>query len=86
MFFTGPMQCFCKSERQDKHKSDEIYSLTENGRVVYQGPICQKYFKDILISKILGQSISFIVIAVNIILKFTIMYMVFYIGEDTASQ
>ena len=36
-------------------------------------------------SKVFGQSISFIVIAFNIILKYTIMYMVYYIGEETAS-
>lgn len=39
-----------------------------------------------LIAKIFGQSISFVVIAINIILKFTILYMVIAIGEETASQ
>jgi len=39
-----------------------------------------------LIAKIFGQSISFIVIAINVILKYTIMYMVYWIGEETASQ
>lgn len=37
-------------------------------------------------AKILGTLISFIVIAINIILKFTILNMVFTIGEDTKSQ
>jgi len=36
--------------------------------------------------KILGQSISFVIIGINIILKFTILYMVIAIGEETASQ
>lgn len=39
-----------------------------------------------LIAKIFGQSISFVVIAINVILKFTILYMVIAIGEETASQ
>lgn len=39
-----------------------------------------------LIAKIFGQSISFIVIGINVILKYTILYMVMYIGEETASQ
>lgn len=39
-----------------------------------------------IIGKIFGQSISFIVIGINVILKYTILYMVIYIGEETASQ
>lgn len=38
-----------------------------------------------MISKIFGQSISFIVIGINIVLKFTILSMVIWIGEETAS-
>ena len=53
--------------------------------VAYDGQICSGYFFNILMSKVFGQSISFIVIAFNIILKYTIMYMVYYIGEETAS-
>lgn len=37
-------------------------------------------------AKVLGQSISFIVIAINIILKFTIMNLVYWIGLATASE
>ena len=88
VFYTGPMQCFCKAERQDNHKSSELYTLTDqkSGEETFSGPICQQYFTDILVSKILGQSVSFIVVGFNIILKYTIMFMVFYIGEETASQ
>jgi hypothetical protein len=39
-----------------------------------------------ILGKIFGQSISFVVILINIILKYTILYMVIYIGEETASQ
>ena len=37
-------------------------------------------------SKVMGQSIAFIIIAVNIILKIVIIQLVIWIGEDTASQ
>lgn len=49
-------------------------------------PLCQEFFHDLILGKIFGQSISFVVILINIILKFTILYMVVYIGEETASQ
>ena len=66
-------------------KSSKIYTLTEKGTTT-EIPLCKEFFKDMLIAKIFGQSISFIVIAINIILKFTILYMVIAIGEETASQ
>lgn len=70
-----------------KYSSSEVYTLTNNNdEEVFSGPICSQYFTDILVSKILGQSVAFIVVFMNIILKFTIMYMVFFIGEETASQ
>jgi hypothetical protein len=37
-------------------------------------------------SKILGTSISFIIIAVNIVLKTVIIKLITWIGEDTVSE
>lgn len=86
VFFTGPMQCFCKSEQASGHYSSEVYSLTsaKTGEE-FSKPICRNFFIDMLIAKIFGQSISFIVIGINVILKYTIMYLVYWIGEETAS-
>lgn len=87
VFFTGPMQCFCKSEKADGHSSSEVYSSTDvKTGETFSEPICRNFFIDMLIAKIFGQSISFIVIAINVILKYTIMYLVLWIGEETASQ
>lgn len=87
VFFTGPMQCFCKSEKANGHSSSEVYSVTipKTGEAVSE-PICRNFFIDMLIAKIFGQSISFIVIGINVILKYSIMYLVYWIGEETASQ
>ena len=46
-------------------------------------PICRDMFIDLLLAKVLGQSIAFIVVGINVILKFTIIYLVKLIGEDT---
>jgi hypothetical protein len=85
--FTGPLQCFCQQERVNKMPSSTNYKLLGmRGNVIYDGPICQQYFSDILMSKVMGQSIAFIIIAVNIILKIVIIQLVIWIGEDTTSQ
>ena len=84
--FTGPLQCFCQQERVNKMPSTTNYKLLGmRGNVIYDGPICQQYFSDILMSKLMGQSIAFIIIAVNIILKIVIIQLVIWIGEDTTS-
>ena len=87
VYFTGPMQCFCKMEKAQGHWSSEVYSYTDvKSGEEFSEPLCRNFFIDLLIAKIFGQSISFIVIAINVILKYTIMYMVIWIGEETASQ
>lgn len=59
--------------------------LADNSGKEFEGAICRSFYIDIIISKIFGQSISFIVVGFNVILKYTIMYLVMYIGEDTQS-
>ena len=66
--------------------SDTVYSLVgSSGKEVYAGPICQQYFGDIILSKVMGQSIAFIIVAVNVILKLIIVRLVIWIGDDTYS-
>jgi hypothetical protein len=61
-----------------------VYELTDSsGEVTFSEPICKQYSKDILMSKVLGQSIAFIIIGVNVILKLVIINLVIWIGEDT---
>ena len=87
VYFTGPMQCFCKAEKAGGHSSSEYYSHVDvKSGETFDEPICRNFFIDLIIAKVFGQSISFIVIAINVILKYTIMYMVYWIGEDTMSE
>ncbi len=48
--------------------------------------ICDNYFFDKYYSKALGQSIAFIIIGVNIVLKTVIIKLITWIGEDTISE
>lgn len=85
--FSGAMQCFCQTEKTAGVSKEEIYEQKNlAGDVVYSGPICNQYFDNIIWSKIIGQSIAFIIIAVNVALKLLIINLVYWIGEDTQSQ
>jgi len=80
------MQCFCNYEHKHGVKKDHVYEKVKNSEVVFSEPICKQYANDLLWSKILGQSIAFIIIAVNLILKAVIIQLCFWIGEDTESE
>jgi hypothetical protein len=91
------MQCFCSHLEQEtdketaKAKTFEITFFTENEDGNMEGTtqevqMCAAYFSDKLWSKILGTSIGFIIIAVNIVLKTLIIKLITWIGEDTVSE
>jgi hypothetical protein len=84
--FEGTMQCFCNYERKHGVKKDNVYEKLKDQQTVFSSPICKQYADDLLWSKILGQSIAFIIIAVNLILKAVIIQLCFWIGEDTESE
>ena len=84
--FEGTMQCFCNNEHKHGVKKDFVYEKTKDKEVIFSEPICKQYSDDLLWSKILGQSIAFIIIAVNLILKAVIIQLCFWIGEDTESE
>lgn len=85
--FSGAMQCFCQEEKTRGEKKNQLYTQKDrDGNVIYQEAICLQYFNDIIWSKIIGQSIAFIIIGVNVILKLIIINLVYWVGEDTQSQ
>lgn len=49
-------------------------------------PMCKTYFSDVIYSKVIGQSIAFIIIAVNTILRLVIIALITWVGEDTNSE
>ena len=53
--FTGPLQCFCQLEKKEGAPNGKQYTLTgAKGSTLYEGPICKQYFRDIIMSKIMG--------------------------------
>ena len=85
--FSGAMQCFCQQEKVNGMPKNQIYEQKDHeDNVVYSGPICEQYYNDIIWSKIIGQSIAFIIIAVNVALKMLIINLVYWVGEDTQSE
>lgn len=91
------MQCFCQDladkqsikEAEQKEFNVNVRKTNENGEtsiVVEKIAICDLYFKDKKMSQILGTSISFIIIAVNTILKMVIINLITWVGEDTVSE
>jgi hypothetical protein len=85
--YTGPMQCFCDSERKTKHKKSEVYELKDaDGKVLFGEPICLHYINDKKLAKLLALSITVIVVVINAILKKIVVLLVSWIGEDTVSQ
>lgn len=80
--YTSTMQCFCRQKGQDKNA---IHEVTINGEVK-KSAFCKLYFKDKDMSKMLGTSISFIIIGINIILKTVIIKLITAIRHDTYSE
>ena len=48
--------------------------------------MCEFYFSDKIIAMAIGYSISFMIIAINLILKKVIIKLITWVGEDTLSE
>lgn len=68
------MQCFCQQQKSvgvskaQEYQSKQIYFDKAKG-TFWKAAICNEYVKDKIKSTVLGQSVAFIIIAVNLILK-----------------
>ena len=79
------MECYCKDQAEITSK-DEARTLefdVNNGEMV---KVCDYYFSDVIMSKLLGNSITLIIIIVNEVLKRSIIKLIQWIGEDTVSE
>lgn len=70
--YKNTMQCFCRKNKEDQ---DKKYKITINGKEIEKA-FCASYFSDTTTSKVLGTSISFIIIAINLVLKNMIIYLI----------
>lgn len=85
--YVGNMQCFCINEKAKGGEGyTQKYSLSTNGKVTYSAAICPAYFRDVLVSKVFGSSIAFLIIIINTILKTVIIKSITWVGEDTLSE
>lgn len=85
--YGGRMQCFCGWEKANKVPKNKLYyekaGIADESKGI---PICQHFFKDKTNSLILGQSVAFIIIAVNLVLKTVTIKGIEWVGEDTNSE
>ena len=80
------MQCFCQEQHKVGKSKNEMYSLVGvGGQVMYEQPVCLEYSNDMLNSKLIGQSIAFIIVGINVVLKIVIIELIRWVGEDTCS-
>lgn len=81
--YQGIMQCFCQYRSKAGDKKAKVYKSSLDGS---EAAICDLYNSDNLKSKILGQSVAFIIIAINTVLRMIIIAGITWVGEDTNSE
>lgn len=86
----GPWKCFCESERKTPgwltdslYKQDyEILNKTET----QESPVCEKYTEESYKMKTMNESIKYIIIIINTILRMIIIAIIDKVGLDTQSK
>lgn len=81
--YQGMMQCFCKFRQTQYGDMKNAEYTNEEGT---KDAFCKAYSSDQTTSKILGQSVAFVIIAINTVLKIVIIKGITWVGEDTNSE
>jgi hypothetical protein len=74
------LKCFCDYEKKEGVKSDYVYS--KDGEEI---SICDQYSKDSFQAFVMQNSISFLTIGANIVLKEVIIMLTQWVGYETFS-
>ena len=90
--YFGPMQCYCT--KLAKEKPDEVKKPMEvqmdkdgNGSPTSEWvPVCQLYEKDKILNVIISSSISFIIIAINTLLRSIVIIGIRWVRQHTYSE
>lgn len=77
------MECYCEKVRNE-HPKNWMRSIKYQNKKVDK--MCSFYFGDVIVAMIIGYSISFLIIAINLILKKVIIALITWVGEDTLSE
>jgi hypothetical protein len=60
--------------------------MTLENKQIYSARICQYYNHETLVATVAGSSVSFFIVALNLILKKVIIALIHWVGEDTLSE
>lgn len=74
----GPLQCFCQGIQ---NISGNLNTIAINNVAV-----CANYNTDQLLALIANQSVKYMIIGINFVLRMIIIYLITYIGKDTESE
>lgn len=82
--FNGVMECFCQASFNSLKQNDAFEMTLDNGQK-YSAKMCLYYNHETLKGIIFGSSVSFFIVALNLILKKIIIDLINWVGEDTLS-
>lgn len=85
----GILKCYCDNNlknTEDFTKNTLIEGIREATGKVESQPICAKYVQDTFMAKIIGYSMSFIIVSINYCLRLVVINWVKWIGYDTHSS
>lgn len=87
--YTGIMKCYCDLNIKNTpgfSKGTMIEGTREKTHDKVSVPICKKYINDSFTAKIIGYSMSFIIVSINFCLRLIVIKWVKWIGHDTHSS
>lgn len=83
--FSGILQCHCEDTKDNNGTALLEYEVTDKtGANPYR--ICNKYVWDQWMSLVYSNSVSYMIVGINYVLRLFIIKLIIYIGKDTESE
>jgi len=80
----GTLPCFCQSMLENRGAAVKEYEYDPDGR--HPVKICHDWYFDLINGQSLNRSVSYLIVFINYILRFVIIYLISYIGYHTQSN
>lgn len=87
--YMGILKCYCDNNIKNTQgftKNSLVDGVREDTEQQAMEPICAKYARDTFNAKIIGYSMSFIIVSINYCLRLIVIKWVKWIGHDTHSS
>lgn len=87
--YMGVLKCYCDRNVQFTpgfSKSSYVEGLSRFTGTKVEAQICKKYFSDTFNAKIIGYSMSVVIVTINFMLRLVVIRWVKWIGHDTHSS